>query len=215
MTTQGPNNSSQYLRQITEIETNPNIKTTFSALGTNLEPFVLNRQLDSYKHIVAVIDVQTDNPLYNDVKDYIAKSVKNIPYASDKIIKEYSTSSTSKNFLYTIDLRKNKDNSLYGKLELPTVDSWIQNTYFNSIIENSRGIIVYCDNISDVPKCVSTRSIFALSDKIDKELKTFLVQTLGNSNYLNLSTKSDSISGLNGMIKSIHNTKLVCFNHDY
>lgn len=178
----------------------------------NVGPFCLNRELESWQNFCFVFIVSKDHPKYNDLKNRIIDLLKSFSTQSSFTLnfdKEWQVPN-QKN-VYTLDLRKSRDETFTNLLKIVAEDDlekWEMEEISEQIYANSRGIVVFADEISQVPQYLLTMSQVGLSET--SNLKEFFEKAAG---YYTNSTEiqSQDEKTLAGFIKMLKWKRFISF----
>jgi hypothetical protein len=158
--------------------------TPFDSIHLNVEPFIIYRQLSTFQRWLAIITIPTNHKDYQKVINLFYNlnstidSGVNVTYDITKDMSEYEKKNIiSKHKWYTIDLRKEQDVNLKNKIDLKFANSspdWLVNYYFDNIYSKVKGLIIFADDINQIPKSMCARSNFGLCDLTRYKLKEWL-----------------------------------------
>ena len=162
----------------------PGEHTNFNSINLNVEQFITYRPLSSFTRWLAIICIPTSHKDYQKVLDLfnglthsIESGVK-CEYDLSKDLTEYEKKTViSKYKWYTIDLRSQKDDNLKNSINLKFPEStpeWMINLYFNNLYNKMKGLVIFADNINQIPKNMHARSNFGLCDLTETQLTEFL-----------------------------------------
>lgn len=174
--------------------------TPFNAYCLKVEPFILYRPLSSFTRWLFIVCVPTTHRDYSKVQQAIREYTSSIDIGSscklDLTDNSFSTTKViSKHKWYTMDLRTDVDSGLTNRIhvELPKSSPlWYHSLYMDKIYNKTKGLVIYADNIEQIPLNIVARSIVGLCT-LDKDgLRQFL--SIGSAKRLDGVTP-DNIDG--------------------
>ena len=158
--------------------------THFNSINLNVEKFITYRPLSSFTRWLAIVCIPTSHKDYQKVLDLFNGLCHNIEsgikceYDLTKDLSEYAKKTAiSKYKWYTIDLRSQKDEKLKNSIDLKFPEAtpeWMRNFYFNNLYNKMKGLVIFADNINQIPKNMHSRSNFGLCNLTEAKLSEFL-----------------------------------------
>jgi hypothetical protein len=196
----------------------------FDRYEMGVRPFVFPRCIDTYKHFILLFVLPKMDPRYQELFSFLEDWMKQtkftigstqpICFKDDLAPKDGSTkhkngfSRLSPEKVYFCDLRNEKDARCGFHLE-PHPESWVTNQAASIALDRFRGLIVFADNIDQIPSCWVTKSIGGLTS--DSNIDTFLKKGLGVRHHITAETDRKQGSTLNGYIKMVRNAMMTTF----
>jgi hypothetical protein len=186
----------------------------FNKFNINLKSFILPKSLDTFKNFIMVFEVRKDSNKYEELK-----SMLNGMLSQSKLVKGKKTKLNFNNTLssklddskvYFCDLRTDKDKDFELEIELNKC-KWINDVIGSTLLSSTRGLIIFTDDIKDVPKSWISKSIAGLTSK--QVINEFIKSGYGASNN-NIEFKVDECrkeETLHGYIKMIRSSQFCIF----
>jgi hypothetical protein len=211
----GPQSITQYHNPNPQLNGNKHIP--FDQLHLNIEDPILYRSLNSMTRWCIIACVPSDHKQYDNMKNYIEECASNVDKGQNATFdttNDYKSNSTiSKHKWYSIDLRKKPDLKLTNKLSLnlPTnYPDWYYSLYLDKCYNKCKGLVIYIDNINDIPLNIYARSTLGFCTFTETELNKFIF--LGSSKLFNDITPLNTDNSIVGYINAHKWTKCIKFN---
>ena len=140
----------------------------FNKFNINLKSFILPKSLDNFKNFIMVFEVRKDSKKYEELK-----SMLNCMLSQSKLVKGNKTKLNFNNTIsskldetkvYFCDLRTDKDKEFELEIELSKC-KWINDVIGATLLSSTRGLIIFTDEITSVPKTWISKSIAGLTSK--------------------------------------------------
>lgn len=144
----------------------------FSPLDNQVFPLIFSRSPASFKHQATVYDVSKDHQYYSELKSLVCNWYFEVP-EGDKVLlnctgkHDYDEIEARK--WYIVDLREQAD-TFANQIVLcnwSKVPRDVQTRIMFDLYQRSKGLVVFCDNINDVPRTLLSLCVLGLTAKGD------------------------------------------------
>jgi hypothetical protein len=140
----------------------------FNDIDLNVFPYILRRDPTGIVNYIAVYQCSTSHPQYNTLKQILSQQFKHTKIGKGAGIDMLDTIDIKKykhTMYYYLDLRKNPDTTLDPIIikNFEHVNPWVYNSLAHELLNTTKGLIIFTDDISKVPPYFLSKSITGLT----------------------------------------------------
>jgi hypothetical protein len=191
----------------------PTSSLLFDRYEMGVRSFVLPRRIDTYKHFILIFVIKQSDTRYSELYSFLENWMKQTkftigytqPINLQQQLLNDGLSRLSSEKVYFCDLRKEKDIRCGLHVD-PHPEQWITNQAACISLDRFRGLIVFADDIDQIPSCWVTKSIGGLTS--ESNIDPFLKKGLGVHHTMKANINDNS---LHGYIKMIRNSIMTSF----